>query len=420
MNFGRGFLDKMINGAFLGKRQIGRPIKYNIRHMGDQGLVELVFNPRNKWEMTLSKTMRFIHPYLAFFTYRFHVEKARDAGIRIDDFYNNKFHKEPYIMNHVYAQNFHPTTLTERVRDTSFFRRPRMLFKGFTVPDWATAKNTCGFEYDVYSRQAWENALHEFNSEWTPMQFWGERQDPNVLNWFRLEQTGKGLGARLFYNEEPNPTWMRHGGHMDQKNKEKALWSFTHADQDQALIFGIDTTTPEGRAAFKKEWEIYHKIAPEMITKESFIFPHEMKEKVSTEPHFQRLWTYYRDHTFKTLIQEAVANGSLSQEDAAAALKFFGGNRHLSAQNYVLAKTGFRADLEESAGFQSAKTAMKAIGMVVPIDDLSAEPYEQQFWHSFEGISNMSKQGLKEAMPTLVGGSHDRAKVEAIVNEQLE
>ncbi len=37
MNFGRGFLDKMINGAFLGKRQIGRPIKYNIRHMGDQG-----------------------------------------------------------------------------------------------------------------------------------------------------------------------------------------------------------------------------------------------------------------------------------------------------------------------------------------------------------------------------------------------
>ncbi len=382
--------------------------------------MELVFNPRNKWEVTLSKTMRFIHPYLAFFTYRFHVEKARDAGIRIDDFYNQKFHKEPYIMNHIYAQGFHPSTLQERVRDTSFFRRPRMMFKGFTVPDWATAKNTTGYEYDIYSRVAWENALHEFNSEWTPMQFWGERQDPNVLNWFRLEQTGKGNSSRLYYNEVPNPTWMRHGGHQDQAAKEKALWSFTHADQDQALIFGIDTTTPEGREAFRKEWEVYHKIAPEMITKESFIFPHEVKEKVSSEPHFQRLWTYYRDHTFKNLIQEAVYNGSLSQEDASATLKFFGGNRHLSAQNYVLAKTGFRPDLEQDAGFLAAKNAMNAIGNVVPIDTLSAEPYEQQFWHSFEGISNMSKQGLKEAMPTLVAGSHDRAKVEAIVNEQLE
>jgi hypothetical protein len=37
MNFGRGFLDKMVNGAFLGKRQIGRPIKYNIRNKGFSG-----------------------------------------------------------------------------------------------------------------------------------------------------------------------------------------------------------------------------------------------------------------------------------------------------------------------------------------------------------------------------------------------
>lgn len=38
-------LDKFVNGAFFGKRQIGRPLKYNIRNKGYQGWVELVFNP---------------------------------------------------------------------------------------------------------------------------------------------------------------------------------------------------------------------------------------------------------------------------------------------------------------------------------------------------------------------------------------
>jgi hypothetical protein len=37
--------------------------------------------------------MRFVHPYLAFVTYRFHVEKARDAGklIKIIKFLNELF-----------------------------------------------------------------------------------------------------------------------------------------------------------------------------------------------------------------------------------------------------------------------------------------------------------------------------------------
>jgi len=45
----------------------------------------------------VSRTLRALHPYLAFVTYRFHVEKAREAGIRVEDFYVQKFHKEPMI-----------------------------------------------------------------------------------------------------------------------------------------------------------------------------------------------------------------------------------------------------------------------------------------------------------------------------------
>ena len=40
----------------------------------------MLFNPRNGVEMKVSQFMRFMHPYLAFVTYRFHLEKAREAG----------------------------------------------------------------------------------------------------------------------------------------------------------------------------------------------------------------------------------------------------------------------------------------------------------------------------------------------------
>jgi hypothetical protein len=42
--------------------------------------VEILFNPRSPIEKIVADVMRFVHPYLAFVTYRFHVEKARDAG----------------------------------------------------------------------------------------------------------------------------------------------------------------------------------------------------------------------------------------------------------------------------------------------------------------------------------------------------
>ncbi len=76
----RSLLDKMVNGAFLGKRKMGRPLKYNIRNKGSQGWVDLYFNPTSRVERAVSTAMRFIHPYLFHVTYKFHVSQARDAG----------------------------------------------------------------------------------------------------------------------------------------------------------------------------------------------------------------------------------------------------------------------------------------------------------------------------------------------------
>ena len=39
MGLERSLLDKAFNGALMGKRKIGRPIRYNLRQKGKQGYV---------------------------------------------------------------------------------------------------------------------------------------------------------------------------------------------------------------------------------------------------------------------------------------------------------------------------------------------------------------------------------------------
>jgi len=142
------------------------------------------------------------------------------------------------------------------------------------------------------------------------MQFTGERVEATILQWFRLENFGKGLSSRLFFNEQPQINWLRHSGHVD--NMEEELYSFNNANQTPNVVFGIDTTTEEGRAKFKEQWEELHALAPQIIKKEDFLYPHEMGAQISTEPYFQRLWKYYREHTLKQQIELAVTEGNVS------------------------------------------------------------------------------------------------------------
>jgi len=105
-----------------------------------------------------------------------------------------------------------------------------------------------GYDVDMYSRMAWDNAMHDVRSEWTPTQYAGNRLEPNALNWLRHEQWGNGHSAKLFYNEVPNPTWFRHGGNLE--NVDKNVHSFTFGDTDTENTLGFDTSTPEGRKEF--------------------------------------------------------------------------------------------------------------------------------------------------------------------------
>lgn len=323
-------------------------------------------------------------------------------------------------MNHVYTQYFHPHNLLERVRDVSFYRRPRTIFKGFKVPDWATADKTSGWEVDAYSRQAWDQAMHEFLSESTPAPFFGERQEPNPLQWFRLEQYGKGNSSRLFYNEVPEPWWHRHQGHLDSEQKDELLYSFTNADQEQPINFGIDTTTAEGRARFKAEYDAIAQMAPEIIKPEAMLFPHEMPKQITTEAHFRRVWRYYQEYTLRNAINGAVGNGNLSQSDADSALRFLGKRNHLSVAQFVLANQGLRPDLQNDEGYQATVRAFRAIDLQLNINNLTAEPFESQFWSTFDHQFNLTEIDMREKLPLFISDPSNRSQVEALMEEKTQ
>lgn len=86
----RSLLDRAINVSVLNKRQLSRPLKHNLRTKGKIGYVdlltnfiswiEILFNPKNSVEAAVADVVRFVHPYIAWITYRFHVEKAREIG----------------------------------------------------------------------------------------------------------------------------------------------------------------------------------------------------------------------------------------------------------------------------------------------------------------------------------------------------
>lgn len=246
------------------------------------------------------------------------------------------------------------------------------------------------------------------------MQFSGERQEANVLQWFRMEQFGKGLSSRLFFNEQPQINWLRQGAHSEDLDSE--LYSFNNANQTPNIVFGIDTTTAEGREKFKAEWEQLHQLAPEIIKKEDFLYPHEMGAQISNEPHYQRVWQLYREHSLKAQIEAAVEIGSVSSTDAEAAQKFLGSKSNLSVTSYVLAKKGLRPDLAKSEEFHSTDRVMTAIGMnEAELTVTTAEGFEDQFWNNFDGTYNLTDASLKEEIPYFITDTSNRTKVEAIM-----
>jgi hypothetical protein len=205
-----------------------------------------------------------------------------------------------------------------------------------------------------------------------------------------MEQWGKGNSSRLFYNEVPKPTWTRYGGHLD--DPEKTLHSFTHADQEHKMIFGMDTTTEEGREAFKSEWEAMCQMVPELVSKEDMIYPHEHTRYLSTEPHFRRVWQHYREHMFSLRFAYLVHDGQISQADADAFRQFVDLSHAPTFNMYIYGRLGQLPHLEHDSTYQATCRVMEKLGLDhITIDRKTAQPYEEQFWEQFDTYMELSE-----------------------------
>lgn len=413
-------LDKIVSKGLLGKRVLGRPSKFNIVNKHGRGFLELMYKPRNQFENVVGRVLHGFLPVLSYFSYRFHVEKARVGGFRLEDVYHQKFFREPYITWHVYAQNFHPWTLNERVRNVAFYRKVNTIFKGFSVPEWAQDHRRDGWDLDVYSRQAWDNAMKDFNSEWTPMPWGGERLDPNIINWFRIEQIGKGFSSRLFYNETPEPSWHRHGGHLDEK--DKTLYSFKYGDQEHDDIFGFDVSTEEGRKGIKAEIQRWKTMTPEIA--EAFGYPEhddefENVKYISEEPHFQRALTHYRAYALQKRIERAIETGDLSQHDVDHSRSFFDEKGLPSASLLSMGNKGLFG--EEDEGFESFSKVLSAIGLGdFEFNTSTPEPLEAQLLRFIDSVIDLKEKDLNKVLPLIVSDPRERAKIEALLESGVQ
>ncbi len=115
-------------------------------------------------------------------------------------------------------------------------------------------------------------------------------------------------------------------------------------------MFGFDTTTPEGREQFKKEFDTLRQMFPELLAKEDLQFPHEIQD-VNTEPHFRRIWQHYREHMFRVRLAYFVEEGEVSAADADAFRRFISLTGTPSLTTYLYARLGQLPNIESSTDY---------------------------------------------------------------------
>jgi len=218
----------------------------------------------------------------------------------------------------------------------------------------------------------------------------------------------------LFYNEVPKPRWFRYGGHLD--DPEKTIYSFTHGDQADLNIFGYDTTTPEGREAFKKEWDTICELAPELISKDDILYPHEQPKDLPNEPHFRRVWQHYREHTFRMRFAYLVKEGIISQQEAKSFRNFTDLANVPTFNLYIYAKLGQLQHLKQDPGYQATLNVMEKLGLdKVKFDTKTSMPYEQQFWEQFDILMELNEEDMMKEVPAFVVDPSNKARVEALL-----
>jgi hypothetical protein len=127
------------------------------------------------------------------------------------------------------------------------------------------------------------------------------------------------------------------------------------------------------------------------------------------------VWRYYRENSLRNAMLAAAEEGRVSHFDVEATLRFIKDRQHFNFQNYVQTRAGNRPDLEHHEDYLAAHRVFSTLGFQ-DVNTKSAEPYEVQFQHICDNTLNLTNDGLKEELPTLVSDAGNRRRVEEILN----
>ena len=184
----------------------------------------------------------------------------------------------------------------------------------------------------------------------------------------------------------------------------------------------MDTTTEEGRKVFEDEYRTVATIAPELFDMDEIVFPHEHMKPVSQEPHFQRIWQYYREHSLRLRFEFLKEQGKITEADADAFEEFINLAGFPSVTLYLIG-THYtdQEHLKEIEGFQATKRVFEAMQLnEIPIDTNSSETPESQFWRQMDFLFELTEEGLMEELPYFITDPRQQDKVNAIIEGRLQ
>lgn len=77
--------------------------------------------------------------------------------------------------------------------------------------------------------------------------------------------------------------------------------------------------------------------------------------------------------------------------------------------------------MENDEGYLATDRVMKAIGMQeIPMSNLTAEPFEEQFWSNFDGQFGLTEIQMREDLPYFITDPSNRMKVEALMDGRTD
>lgn len=86
-----------------------------------------------------------------------------------------------------------------------------------------------------------------------------------------------------------------------------------------------------------------------------------------------------------------------------------------------MAQQGTRPDLVSDESYLTTEKVLGVVGMnVIPLSNLTAEPYETQFWNNFDGQFNLTEIQMREDLPYFITDPSNRLKVEAIMDGRAD